>query len=174
MRSAVVVVVPEAAPIVDELRLRHTHDAPLGMPAHVTVLFPFVPTARLDEAEEALGPLLREHPAFDATFAQTARFPGVLYLAPDPAERFSTLTHAVAAAWPEHPPYEGAHDTVIPHLTVGESDDDAVLDALAAEVEPQLPVRARVDAVSLFAEDVDGRWHAHRGVPLGRSGQGVA
>ena len=82
MRSAVVVTVPEAAPVVDELRLRYTYDAPRGMPAHVTVLFPFVPAERLDEAGEPLVALLREHTAFEATFARTARFPGVLYLAP--------------------------------------------------------------------------------------------
>ena len=169
MRSAVVVTVPEAAPVVDELRLRYTYDAPRGMPAHVTVLFPFVPAKRLEEAEEPLAALLREHTTFEASFARTARFPGVLYLAPEPAERFSALTHAVAGAWPEHPPYEGAHDTVIPHLTVAESDDESVLDALAARVEPQLRVRARIAAASLFAEDGGGRWHPYGNVPLGGS-----
>lgn len=160
-------VVPEAAPAVGGLRLSHTYDAPLGMPAHVTLLFPFVPAERVGEAEERLGALLREHPAFEATFPRTARFPGLLYLEPEPGERFSALTGAIAAAWPEHPPYEGVHETVIPHLTVAESDDAALLDALAAEVEPHLPVRTRVDAARLFVEDAGGRWHEHTRLPLG-------
>jgi 2'-5' RNA ligase len=162
-----VAIVPEAEPVVGALRRRHTYDARLGMPAHVTLLFPFVPAERADEAEERLGALLREHPAFEATFPRTARFPEVLYLEPEPGERFSALTGAIAAAWPEHPPYEGEHETVIPHLTVAESEDEALLGALAAEVEPQLPVRTQVDAARLFVEDADGRWHEHSRLPLG-------
>lgn len=167
MTSAVVVAVPEAERVVGELRRRHTYDAPLGMPAHVTLLFPFVPAARVAEAEERLAALLREHAPFEASFARTARFPEVLYLEPAPAERFSALTGAIAAAWPEHPPYEGVHEVVIPHLTVAESDDGALLDELAAQVEPRLPLRTRVEAAALFVEDAEGRWHERRRLPLG-------
>ena len=60
-------------------------------------------------------------PEFTATFGSTAWFEDkVLWLAPDPAEPFRALTASVAAAFPEHPPYEGAHDDVVPHLTVGQ------------------------------------------------------
>jgi len=165
--SAVIVAVPEAEPVVGELRLRHTHDAPLGVPAHVTLLFPFVPAERADEAEGQLAELLRGHAPFDGTFARTARFPDVLYLAPEPAERFSALTEAIAAEWPEHPPYEGVHETVIPHLTVAESEDGALLDTIAAEVEPRLPIRTHVSEATLIVEDEEGRWHEHGRLPLG-------
>lgn len=167
MTSAVVVVVPEAEPAVGELRLRHTYDAPLGMPAHVTLLFPFVPADYTGHAETRLAELLLAHPAFDATFARTARFPDVLYLEPEPAGRFTALTEAIAAEWPEHPPYEGVHETVIPHLTVAESEDGALLDSIAVEVEPRLPVRTRVASASLFVEGEDGGWRERRRLPLG-------
>jgi hypothetical protein len=91
----------------------------------------------------------------------------VLYLEPEPAERFSALTRAIAAAWPEHPPYEGAHDEVLPHLTVAESEDGALLDELAAQVEPRLPIEARVHEATLIVEDEHGRWHEFRRLPLG-------
>lgn len=167
MKTAVVVHVPEAAPIVDAWRLEHTNDAPLGMPPHVTILHPFVPRADLAEAEPRLAELVARHDAFEATFARTACFPTLLYLQPEPAERFLRLTDAVVAAWPEHPPYEGAHDTVVPHLTVAQSGDTSLLDSIAAEVEPRLPVRRRVEHVSLFVEGDDGRWREHRRLPLG-------
>lgn len=166
MKSAVVVHVPEAEPLVGEWRRAHTHDAPLGMPAHVTLLYPFVPRARVGEAEPRLAELLAGHDAFDATFARTARFPAVLYLEPEPPGRFLDLTAAIAQTWPEHPPYEGAHETVVPHLTVAESEDAALLDAIAAEVEPGLPLRQRVQAASLFVEGDDGRWREHSRLPL--------
>jgi 2'-5' RNA ligase superfamily len=168
--SAVIVTVPEAEPVVGELRLRHTYDAPLGVPAHVTLLYPFVPAERVGEVEERLALLLRGHAAFDAAFARTARFPGVLYLDPEPAEVFAALTEAIAGEWPEHPPYEGAHETVIPHLTVAESEDGEFLDRIAAEVESQLPVRTRIAAATLIVEDEHGRWHEHGRLPLGYSG----
>jgi 2'-5' RNA ligase len=168
--SAVVVHVPEAEPVVGAWRRAHTYDAPLGMPAHVTILYPFVPRAELAEAEPRLAELVAGHAAFDATFARTARFPEVLYLEPEPAERFLQLTGAVVAAWPEHPPYESVHDTVVPHLTVAESEDASLLDSIASEVEPRLPVRQRVAAASLFVEGDDGRWREHGRLPLGYSG----
>ena len=43
--SALLVPIPEAEPIVAELRLEHDAIAARGVPAHVTVLFPFVPRA---------------------------------------------------------------------------------------------------------------------------------
>jgi hypothetical protein len=165
--SAVIVTVPEAEPVVGELRLRHTHDAPLGVPAHVTLLYPFVPAERVGEVEDRLARLLHGQAAFDAAFARTARFPDVLYLDPEPAEVFTALTEAIAGEWPEHPPYVGAHETVIPHLTVAESEDGGLLDRIAAEVEPRLPVRTRVAAATLIVADERGRWHEHSRLPLG-------
>ena len=168
--SAVVVHVPEAEPVVGEWRRGHTYDAPLGMPAHVTILYPFVSRAELAEAEPRLAELVAKHEAFDATFARTARFPELLYLEPEPAERFLRLTEAVAAAWPEHPPYEGLHEVLVPHLTVAEAADVSLLDTIASEVEPRLPISQRVSAASLFVEGDDGRWREHSRLPLGHSG----
>jgi 2'-5' RNA ligase len=165
----VLVHVPEAEPIVGEWRLRHTYDAPLGIPPHVTLLFPFVPADELNaEVEERLARLLGEIEPFDVTFAQTARFPDVLYLEPEPSERFAEVTAAIAAEWPEHPPYEGAHEIVIPHLTVAEGDDNELLARIASDVDPKLPVRTHVREAQLYAEDDAGRWHEHSRLPLAR------
>jgi 2'-5' RNA ligase len=167
-RSGVIVSVPQAEPIVGELRLRHTTDAPLGIPAHVTLLFPFVPPAGLtDDVEERLARLIAAAPAFDVTFARTARWPELVYLQPDPADPFGRLTEAIAAEWPEHPPYEGVHDEVIPHLTVAESEDGTLLDRIAVELEPRLPIELRVREAQLYVQGDDGRWRERRDFPLG-------
>jgi 2'-5' RNA ligase len=167
--TAVIVHVPEAEPVVGKWRLRHTYDAPLGIPPHVTLLSPFVPADDLNsEVEERLARILGAVQPFDATFARTARFPDVLYLEPEPSERFAELTGAIAAEWPEHPPYEGAHEVVIPHLTVAEGDAEELLERIASDVEPKLPLRTHVREAQLYAEDDDGRWHEHSRLPLGR------
>src|SRR6266581_1746201 len=81
-RSAVLVRIPEAEPAVGEWRLRHTYDAPLGVPPHVTLLFPFVPTDDLTgEVEERLEQVISDADPFDVTFGRTARFPGQVSLA---------------------------------------------------------------------------------------------
>ena len=166
-RSAVLVEVPEAEPVVGEWRRRHTYDAPLGVPAHVTLLFPFVPAERLtDDVEERLARLISAAGAFDAAFARTARWPGLLYLEPQPSQPFSALTEAIAAAWPEHPPYEGEFEVVIPHLTVAESEDGQILDRIATDVEPHLPIELLVREAQLYVEDDAGRWHERRRMPL--------
>ena len=56
---------------------------------------------------------------------------------------------------------------MIPHLTVAESEDASLLDSIASEIEPRLPIRQRVGALSLFVECEDGRWREHSRLPLG-------
>ena len=162
--------VPEAEPVVGEWRQRYTLDAPAGIPAHVTVLFPFVEPERLGEVEGRLAELVAGTAAFDLAFARTARWPEILYLEPEPAEPFVALTHAIEREWPDQPPYGGAHETIVPHLTVAESADAAVLDRIAADVEPKLPIAMRVHEASLFVEDHAGHWSEHSRLPLGQSG----
>jgi 2'-5' RNA ligase len=166
----VLVNVPEAEPLVGRWRLEHTLDARLGIPAHVTLLSPFVSANRLEEEGPRLAELLAATPTFRAAFPRTGRFPGVLYLAPEPAAPFAELTEAIAGAWPENPPYEGAHDAVVPHLTVAESQaDEALLDRIATEIEPRLPLATAVREASVFVEDAQGRWHEHVRLPLGKA-----
>ena len=72
-RSAVIVAVPEAETVVRDWRRQHTYDAPLGVPAHVTLLFPFVPAHRLGEAEPRLREIVGAAPAFDLSFSRARR-----------------------------------------------------------------------------------------------------
>jgi 2'-5' RNA ligase len=170
VRSAVLVKVPEAEPVVGEYRLQYTLDAPAGIPAHVTILFPFVEPDRLGEVEERLAEIIAGTPAFDLVFARTARWPEILYLEPEPAEPFIALTRSIEREWPDQPPYGGTYETIVPHLTVAEAADPAVLDRVAASVEPQLPVATRAHEASLFVEDHGGHWHEHSRLPFGHSG----
>ena len=168
--SAVVLCVPEAEPLVGRWRRQYDMAAAAGVPAHITLLYPFVPPERLDERVEAeLGAVAGEREPFDFVLRRTARFPEgpLLYLAPEPPEPFLRLTEAIAAAWPEHPPYEGAHDEVVPHLTVA-SAEDPVLDEIAEALEPQLPIRASANKALLLEEGEDGFWRRRRAFLLGR------
>jgi len=141
-RTALIVPVAEAEDAVGALRLRLDPSAALGVPAHVTILVPFAPLDEVDE--DALIDLLKAHRAFDFTLDRVEWFDdGVVYLSPEPAGPFAELTHAVAARWPDYPPYEGAFDEVVPHLTVAWSDDREALDAFAQTRDVGQPKRLR-------------------------------
>jgi hypothetical protein len=158
--TALIVVVPEAEPVVGGWRSRFDPSAEAGVPAHVTVLYPFLDQDRLDE--QSLEVLLGAHPPFDVRFAGCGRFPGVLFLAPLPDQPFRALTEAVAERWPEAPPYGGQFAETIPHLTVVTGQEPSVLDEVEADLAVRLPVAAHVAAVRLLVSDGD-RWHS-RGV----------
>jgi hypothetical protein len=98
------------------------------MPAHITALYPFLPADRLTgEVVVALRELSAAVPLIDVRFRRTARFPGVLYLEPEPAGWMRELTASIAQRWPDAPPYGGSVDDVIPHLTVAYNANDGVL-----------------------------------------------
>jgi 2'-5' RNA ligase len=172
----VVVPVPAAEPVVGTHRERLDRAAGWGVPAHVTVLYPFVPPQEVDRALATLAAGVRSVSAFDCAFATTGWFGrDVLWLAPDPAEPFRRLTRAVWSAFPQHPPYAGAHDGSTPHLTVAEralADERGpgaeVLIRVEAEVLRRLPVHQHVDHVLLLAgSQQPGSWRVLHRLPLG-------
>jgi 2'-5' RNA ligase len=154
--SALIVPVPEAEPLVSEWRRQFDPAAAGGMPAHLTLLYPFVPPRRLDAAvERQLADLFGAFEPFRFRLVAVARFPGVLYLAPEPTERFTRLTAAIERRWPEHPPYEGAFETVVPHLTVAQGEEPEGLEATLAQ---SLPIEAEAREAWLMIEGEDRLW----------------
>jgi 2'-5' RNA ligase len=175
-QTAVIVPVAAAEPVVDVYRQRLDHAAAWGVPAHVTVLYPFLPPADVDEeALAALASAVRSVPAFECSFASTDWFgTDVLWLRPEPGEPFRRLTRAVWSAFPRHPPYAGAHDGSTPHLTIGQrtaaesSDGLAPLQRAEAAVAAALPLRQRIDHVLLIAgSPVAHSWRTLHRLPLG-------
>jgi len=148
-QTALVVPVPEAEPAVRAWRERYDPAARAGVPAHVTVLFPFLHASLVDDGTcAALDEIFGRHRSFDVRFEECGRFPGLLYLAPVPETPFRRLTESVVDRWPEAPPYGGKYEAH-PHLTVAQGQDEAVLDELEATLRPSLPIAARVPTVDL-------------------------
>jgi len=166
--SAVVVPVPEAEPLVARWRATWEPPAPVGVPAHVTVLFPFLRPGRLDEGALAR---LREAAAGVAPFrfelAEVGRFPQTVYLIPVPAEPFVALTRRVWDRFPERPPYAGKHPGIVPHLTVTTTSDEATLARAAADAASALPIAARAETLQLLQEGDHGGFRTRLEIPLG-------
>ncbi|TDD44638.1 2'-5' RNA ligase family protein [Nonomuraea terrae] len=164
--TALLAVVEEAEPVVGRWRRRFDASASAGVPAHVTVLVPFLDSGRIDAGVIGeLRAVIGGHRPFSVRFDGCGRFPDALYLAPTPEQPFRALTEAVVARWPEAPPYGGQFTEVVPHLTVAHGQQEQVFDEVEGELAGRLPVTAEVAAVGLFVSDGE-RWHQRGEFPL--------
>ena len=166
-QTALVIVVPQAEPVVGEHRLQHDPAAALGVPAHVTILYPF--RAEVDaQTSLAVAGLANSTPGFTARFATVGRFPGeVVFLAPEPRDLFKRMIDEAIATFPECPPYGGTIADPEPHLTIGDGVDAPTADELERLVRPGLPITMQVDQLTLLTERDDGAWTIGRSWPLG-------
>jgi hypothetical protein len=151
----------------DGLRRRWDRTALAGGGAHVTILYPFLPCEALGPAERnELAAIAAKVPAFEVSFERICRFADLVWIEPVPADAFVALTAAVVERWPDHPPYGGAFETVIPHLTLVES-DDAPLEVVEDAAARVAPFVRRAQRLELWCQDAAGRWRPRWRIPFG-------
>lgn len=168
--SGLVILVPDAERLIGSYRERLDPSAAAGMPAHVTVLYPFLEPSLIDgQVERKLAGVVGTVPGFEAEFPQVGAFSDVLYLAPEPASPFHALTEAVWSAFPETPPYGGAYAEVTPHLTVGHIAEPSAFTATRNSLLRALAVGPvpRVLATEItLVDNSTGRWRVRRSFSL--------
>jgi 2'-5' RNA ligase len=166
-RGGLIVPVPEAESILQAWRERLGPTTEAGVPAHVTVLFPFLTLADLDAAGLAdLQAHFLSMPSVEVTFSSVGMFPDVVYLAPEPCDWFLRCTAALSARFGLLP-YGGLHTEVVPHLTVARHTDGVVLADIARQLEASLPLVTRVREVWLMEELETGGWSRTATFPIG-------
>jgi 2'-5' RNA ligase len=159
--SAFIIQVPEAEPCVGDLRLRYDASARLGVPAHFTVLVPFMDPAHIDgRVLDTASAAIASVKSFKFRLHRVGRFPLTAYLEPDAPEPLISLTRALSRVFPEYLPYGGAHDSIVPHLTVA---DGSAEHAGVAALEMQAwlrqngPIDSTCTSVDLL-ENSTGYW----------------
>jgi 2'-5' RNA ligase len=100
---------------------QHTYDVVRRLPAHISVLYPFVPIDDLPQAIDALRTVCTHIAPFEITVAGYGEFPHVTYMKPLPSEDMTALFERVYAAFPQCDPYHGAFGKQAPppHITIG-------------------------------------------------------
>jgi 2'-5' RNA ligase len=169
LETGLLLIIPEAEPHVGRLRAKLDPNARAGVPAHITALYPFRPWEAVDAVViDRLQAVLRRTRPFDLAFRAAGRFPGVLWLAPEPREPIDALTDALVEAFPDCPPYGGRFADPVPHLTVAIHGNEGVLDKAEARLARRLarPFTARVESCVLYAEAGE-RWSERLRFPLG-------
>lgn len=168
-QSTLIVHVPEAEPWAKKLRERYDPIAAAGVPAHITVLFPFISPDLItnNDLARTTATFQRFRP-FEFKLERVGRFPESLYLVPEPSEPFISLTKAIAREFPEYPPYGGKFTEIVPHLTV--ANRSAELSTIAekelSEIMKELgPIHAVCNVVELY-ENSSGHWRWAQSFPL--------
>lgn len=153
--TALLLRIPRAEGAVARHRRQLDSAAADGIPAHVTVLYPFVPADDLREGDHLrLEELFAQQQPFSLVGRRTSWFGDrVLFVQLENPEPVRTLTAQVAAAYPGYPPYAGAiaHEDVLPHLTVGHDHPLPALREAEREVLASLPVEDLIDHVELWS-----------------------
>jgi 2'-5' RNA ligase len=162
-------ILPVDVPVpVRRLRDRMDPSAAQGVPAHVTLIYPFMHPAAMDEAtRRRLEQIIAAEPAFSFALTRVGRWPDVVYLAPDPDEPFRRLIAALTDAFPDYPPYGGVHDEVVPHVTVAADPRPDWLDAAERALPAMLPIRAVAREALLVGHLPEQPWETHLHLPLG-------
>jgi 2'-5' RNA ligase len=169
LESAVVVAVdvPELETI---YRNSYPAFAALGIPLHVTLLYPFAEPEELSSTLPLLRETLARHEPFTFELTEPRTFPRTVWLAPEPAAPFVALTQAIEAAYPQYPHWKGKFEEVIPHVTLSDGVEENELEPtfrrLRTLVEPLLPLRLTADEATVLAEQPGGDWIVAARIPL--------
>jgi 2'-5' RNA ligase len=165
-QSALIIPIPEVEPIVGPLRLQHDRAALLGVPAHVTLMYPFRPADAAIGEIDKLRKLCASIEAFSFSFIEVRRFPTTAYLHPDKSERFVQITKTLMELWPDCRPYGGAFADIIPHLTVADKVNSEIQSRVEEALAGQLPLPCVAREVCLITSDSSGMWSAAARLPL--------
>jgi hypothetical protein len=138
--------------------------APFGVPPHVTLLYPWRSSPIDDTSVNEVERALRQFEPFTLSLTGVAVFPrGVVYAVVQPDSLLREMARALAAAFPDTPPYSGEYlpGEPTPHLTLAKCLPDD-LDRVAAEIEQHVegifPLALPIEAVSIEEELELGNW----------------
>ncbi|MGW6978303.1 2'-5' RNA ligase family protein [Streptomyces sp. NPDC054932] len=164
--TAVVIVLPDAAPLLDAASCIDPSLVRRGVPAHVSLLYPFVPESTLtDQDEEGVRSLAASFPAADLLLEELVTASGFVAVT---VPELQPLVDAFRDRWPGLRPYSGRFGArPAAHVTVAMGADNPTASAhLRTAVGNLLPLRTRAAAVQLVVLTEEG-WRPRFTAPLG-------
>jgi 2'-5' RNA ligase len=166
VETALVIAIDDAEPFDEVRREFAVETVALGIPFHVTLLYPFAPLT--DDPLADARAFFAERRGFEFALTRIAAWPRVVYAVPEPDDELRECMAALFARFPEWPPYGGIYDEVIPHATLGEDiDGPAVRDEIERRLAPHLPRRCQARDVALLEELTPDHWRERDRFPLG-------
>ena len=152
-------------PSLERLRQDGLDDAPHGLPAHLTLLFPFAPPDALDAAlQAAVRRVVGAHRAFTYALTHLGQWPDTAYIAVDPEPPFRALQADLAASFPAWPLYRGAFEFT-PHVTIAGGPAAGAAELRAVTASAVLPAARTARFVDLIVRE-GARWTLRSRFPL--------
>jgi 2'-5' RNA ligase len=127
LNTVVMIVVPhEVQAIAVPILRQYAPETLIRVPAHITVLFPFVPAEQLDDTANKLYQVCESIPPFEITLDGYDSFPGFTFMRLVNPEPVRALFRTLFKEFPDYPPYGGRFGNELnPHLTVAEFASEA-------------------------------------------------
>ncbi|MCB9455430.1 MAG: 2'-5' RNA ligase family protein [Anaerolineaceae bacterium] len=150
------------------LMRRYAPDDFVRVPPHITILYPFAPFRELDTACRKLATLCADIAPFDITLQGYNHFSQIAYLQPANPQPIEALCQRVFGAFPEYPPYGGAHgSTPTPHMTIGIFESAAEREAVT--LPDYAPITFQVERLHVIygIEDAALPFLTYMVIPLG-------
>ncbi|MCC7450107.1 MAG: 2'-5' RNA ligase family protein [Anaerolineae bacterium] len=140
---------PEVQAVAVPLFKRYTIDELIHAPPLITLTFPFVPYADLDQACATLRTICAGIAPFDVILQGYGQFPGVAFMNPANPAPIQNLYRAIYARFPDYPPFEGRYGTELhPHLSVAFFASEA--EQQAAHLPAYDPITFRVERIHVL------------------------
>lgn len=170
MQTVIMIVAPhEVQAVAIPLLRQYAPETLIRVPAHITILYPFVAVERLDEACATVREICAEVEPFEVTLQGYDSFPKVAFINPVNPEPIQAVFRKIFAAFPECPPYGGVFGNDLhPHMTVGEF---ASVEAQQGAVLPDYtPITFRVERLHVMYGPavVPLPWITRAVMPLGK------
>ncbi|MER5935148.1 2'-5' RNA ligase family protein [Streptomyces sp. NPDC002054] len=158
---------PDAAPLLDAAWRIDPVLVRRGVPAHVSLLYPFVPESALTgQDEKSVRSLAASFPAADLLLEEVVTASSGFVAVTVPG--LQPIVDAFRAQWPGLRPYTGRFGArPAAHVTVAMGADNPTAAAhVHAAIDSLLPLRTRAAAVQLVVLTEDG-WQSRFTAPLG-------
>ncbi len=147
---------------------RYSLDALIRVPAHITLLYPFVAFEQLSAACVKLREVLSGVKPFEITMAGYDHFPAVSFMKVVDPVPVQNAFRKISAAFPECPPYRGLYGNDLhPHMTVGVFNSEAEREAAMLPEYPATTFRAERVHVLYGIDGEPVPWITYTVIPLG-------
>jgi 2'-5' RNA ligase len=139
------------------------------VPAHITLLYPFVPSDQVAEIIPTLEALCAGIPAFEIELDRYGRFEDAIFLESSKPDKLQDLYQQLINTFPDYPAYKGEHGTDLhPHLTLARFEDPAEGDKIELPPEPRFTFTVKQLHLYLGAvDDVEAPFIPRAVIPLG-------
>jgi len=154
--TTLIALTPEVESAVGSWRSRFDPWTRRGVPAHITLLSPFLPLSQLgDRVREQLAFLLSKHRQTEIELARVEQLPGAVSLLPGSAGVLLQITRELLNEWPELEARSRTVNGRPHHITIACTEDPVLFNEIRVDVGRSLPIKTRLCDVLLLAAQHD-------------------